>query len=54
MPKYVIPQYINYEQYLEQLKNEDNPKAALFMLADSQLLFWYEEGFPWINVYIIL
>jgi hypothetical protein len=54
MPKFWVPQYTDYTDYKEAIETDESPRAAVFMLADSQLLFWKEEGFPWIWVCLMI
>lgn len=49
-PKYWTPNYTDYTKYKDATELDESPKAAIFMIADSQLLFWHEEGFPWLSV----
>lgn len=49
-PKFWSPKYTDFSKYKEATEEDESPKAAIIMIADSSLLFWKEEGFAWVNV----
>jgi len=43
------PTWEDYQQLKTREQKDETPGSAIFLLADSSLLFWKEQGYPWID-----
>eukprot|EP01012_Entosiphon_sulcatum_P057251 TRINITY_DN8098_c0_g1_i1.p1 TRINITY_DN8098_c0_g1~~TRINITY_DN8098_c0_g1_i1.p1 ORF type:complete len:677 (-),score=127.92 TRINITY_DN8098_c0_g1_i1:9-2039(-) len=43
------PTWADYNALKSEIERDSTPGSAIFLLADSTLLFWKEEGFNWLD-----
>eukprot|EP00667_Euglena_gracilis_P015646 EG_transcript_16288 len=43
------PTWEDYQRVKSEAEKDETPGSAIFLVADSSLLFWQEQGFPWME-----